>query len=70
MSEEDVVTTENTYATITAAQGAIEELFSSDLEVDKYFYDKAVAGVVTGQAGAIATSKSNLRVAEGLDPTP
>lgn len=64
------MTTEITFTTITLAQGAIEELFSSDPEVDQYFYDKAVDGVVTGQASAIATSKQSLRVADGLDPTP
>lgn len=70
VATEPVEPTENHYATITAAQGAIEELFSSDVEVDKFFYDKAVATTVAGQAGPIATAKSSLRTAEGLDPTP
>jgi hypothetical protein len=60
---------ENFYATITLALGAIEELFSSDPEVDQFFYDKAVAGVVSSSASTIASSQSSLRVADGLDPT-
>lgn len=62
--------TETFYATVTLALGAIEELFSSDLEIDKFFYDKAVADHVTTSTPAITSAKSALRVADGLDPTP
>jgi hypothetical protein len=61
--------TENNYTTITAALGAIEELFSSDPEVDKFFYDKAVAQVLGTNTSAVDTAKTTLRVADGLDPT-
>jgi hypothetical protein len=57
------------YATITAAQGAIEELFSSDPEVDQYFQAKATAALVGASSSTIATNKSALRVADGLDAT-
>jgi hypothetical protein len=60
----------NLYSTLTLGLGAVEELFSSDPEVDKFYYDKAVATLVTGNASAIAASKQSLRVAEGLDPLP
>ena len=68
---EDVPTEqfENFYATITEALAAIEELFSSDLEVDQYFQAKAVAALVASSGGPIATSKQSLRVADGLDAT-
>jgi hypothetical protein len=65
-----LVQNENFYATLTLAQGAIEELFSSDLEVDTYFYNKAVAQLVGTSGTPIANSKQALRIAEGLDPTP
>jgi len=57
------------YATITVAQGAIEELFSSDPEIDQYFYNKAVADLVGTSGASIDTAKTTLRVADGLDPT-
>ena len=65
-----LVQTEVLSATLTLALGVIEELFSSDPEVDAFYYDKAVATLVTGNAAAIATSKQSLRTAEGLDPLP
>jgi hypothetical protein len=60
---------EHFYSTLTLAQGAIEELFSSDAEVDQYFEAKAVAQLVSASGTPIANSKQNLRVAEGLDAT-
>lgn len=57
------------YATLTLAQGAIEELFSSDPEVDQFFYDKAVGDLVGTSGSTISSSQSALRVADGLDPT-
>jgi hypothetical protein len=55
------------YATLTAAQAAIEELFSSDPEVDKYFYDKAVVNLVGSSSTSLDADKQAMRVAEGLD---
>jgi hypothetical protein len=63
------VQNEHFYATLTLAQGAIEELFSSDLEVDQYFQAKAVAQLVSASGTPIASSKQSLRLAEGLDAT-
>lgn len=67
--ETPLTQTETFYATVTAALGAIEELFSSDPEIDKFFYDKAVADHLTTTTPAVDSAKSALRVADGLDPT-
>jgi hypothetical protein len=64
-----LVQNENFYATITQAQGAIEELFSSDSEIDTYFQAKAAAALVSSSGSSIAASKQNMRIADGLDPT-
>jgi len=63
------VLTEDRYDTITNALNAVEELFSSDPEVDQYFHDMAVTSVVNTNAAAVATEQSNLRTADGLDAT-
>jgi hypothetical protein len=60
---------ESFYATITDAQTYVQDLFSADPEVDKFFYDKAVADYVATAPSetAITTSHAALRTAEGLD---
>lgn len=60
----------NYYTTITEAQTAIEELFSSDPEVDQFFYLKAIDDLVGTSGATIDSAKEALRVADGLDPTP
>jgi hypothetical protein len=59
----------NLYSTITIAQSAIEEMFSSDPEVDLYFQLKATSDIVTASSATIDTKKAQLRVADGLDAT-
>ena len=63
----------NFYTTITEAQGAIEELFSSDLEVDQYFEAKAVSDLVGTSGPAIdscevgAACRRRARRHDGVD---
>lgn len=65
-SDDSTATTVEKYATITAAETAINAAFASDDGVLGYFQQAAEATVLAGESVAVDAELSSLLTAEGL----
>lgn len=65
----DDTETEERFETITLLLARVQDLFSSDAEINDYFLARASADVLTAESAAVASALSAMRTAEGLDAT-